>query len=180
VLRAAIEAQGGIVVDTISYEGSGCDPIWIGRAAKIAKSKGATLLAETTDRFVRSPYYHSKRFPDARARETELQELVYWADGVPMMTLLHPDASFSDVRSAQTKRGQQEKGERGGRPQRTPRRKTKQIRNAVLRKAIELWLEGESFRSIGNHVGIPHRTIGDWMKRDDAVRIMASLAETLG
>lgn len=126
-LRHEIESRGGIVVGVVHFEGSGFYPYWLARAAAIAERHDATLLAESTDRFVRNPGYHSNDYPDAQARITELQDLKQSADGRPLMTLLHPNAPPSEVRSLQTKRGL---------TFRTPSQR--ELRDAVYRRIKEL------------------------------------------
>ena len=115
-LRRELENLGCKIIGVVAYSESGFDPYWLGQAVRQAKASNAKLVAETTDRFIRHPLYHSKRNPDAQARETDLGNLEDATDGVPLVTFLHPDASPTDVRSHQRKRGQQQKNRKGGRP----------------------------------------------------------------
>ncbi len=61
------------ILDVVQYVGSGTEPLWLFRVAEYAKRHGAKLFAETTDRFIRHPDYHSIANPDAQAGEPELQ-----------------------------------------------------------------------------------------------------------
>jgi len=114
-LRRRAEALGVCVVGSYRHVGSGYDPWWVGRAAAMASELRAKLFAESPDRFIRSPKY-SKTSQDAQAREVDLRYLAWWANGVPLVTDLEPDATPSETRSYQRKRGQRLKGKPGGRP----------------------------------------------------------------
>src|SRR5690348_6913412 len=61
-LHEAVEATGAIVVDLYRIVISGRNPYWLRQAAHEAREAGATvMLAETTDRFIRNRYFHSKK-----------------------------------------------------------------------------------------------------------------------
>ncbi len=115
-LRTRAEKLGVTVIEVFTHVGSGCDPYWLALPAEKAKQLGAKLFAETTDRLIRHPGYHSGRWPNAQARNTELEDLRWWTSGVILTTDLNPDAIPSEVRSYQRKRGQVAKGNKGGRP----------------------------------------------------------------
>ena len=59
-LRQKAKKIGAIVVDTVKHVGSGTDPYWLAPYVEKANRCGAKLLAETTDRLVRHPGYHSR------------------------------------------------------------------------------------------------------------------------
>ena len=109
-LRKRAAELGACVIDVETYVGSGRDAYWLIRPALKARERGAKLYAESTDRFIRHPDYHSKTYPDAQARDFELQELQTLTLGVPLLTDLHPDSSPSEVRGFQRRRGQAAKG----------------------------------------------------------------------
>jgi hypothetical protein len=158
------------VVGVIRYVGSGTDPICLVNAVDLAKKLGAVLLAESTDRFIRHPAYHSKENPNAQAREPDLEELQYWTQGVELYTDLHPDASPQEVRSYQRKRGQKYKGNKGGRPRKRKWKKRRFARYEVARKLRE---EGKSIRQITNMLNElddgfgkqSFKTTANWLKR---------------
>lgn len=81
-LRREMEKRGAVVVHVRKYEGSGVDPIWPAGAAAMAKEQGAKLVAETTDRFIRHPSYHSKKRPDLQAHGMHLDKLRLCTEGV--------------------------------------------------------------------------------------------------
>ena len=95
------------IVEVFRHTGSG-----IGQSEKFcavikkALAQGAVLLAESTDRYVRHPDYHSKERPNLQAGPEELRALSAAAGGVSLFTLLDPDASPAEVRSYQRRRRQ--------------------------------------------------------------------------
>lgn len=163
-LRQLVASQGGTVVGVVRHVGSGFYPFWVGRAATIAKPLGAKILAESTDRLIRHPGYHSNNYPDAQAREGELQELQRDADGVPLMTHLHPDATPEEVRSYQRKRGQREKKRHGGRPKLKRTGQKKRSREIWIGRVRQLRIRyGKSLREIATQTGKPLTTIKRWL-----------------
>jgi hypothetical protein len=117
-LRASVEARGGEVVATLNHVGPGRGPAWLrdmAAAADRARRHCTILLAATTDRFIRSPWFHSddSELCLAQARAIDLRDAVGY---VALMTLLDPDASPGDCRSLLTRWGQEAKGRSGGRP----------------------------------------------------------------
>src|SRR5690348_11341360 len=82
-LRYQVTSRGGIAIsdEFTRHVGSGWYPSWLVHAVELAKPLKATLLAESTDRFVRNLRFHSIDRPDVRATDAELQELFCWADG---------------------------------------------------------------------------------------------------
>jgi len=166
-LLAAVEDAGGIVIDVITDVCSGYTPIRILYAAHIARKHGATLLAEATDRFVRSPAFHSKTNPTARARRTDIESLMLWTDGVKLMTLIDPDAALAEVRSCQTKRGMQQKGRMGGRPDKPKPGDKKRFREVWRSKVLRLHRKGWSQRAIAKCTPVPRTTIRNWVAAAD-------------
>jgi hypothetical protein len=115
-LRLQIEGRGAKVVGVIKYVGTGADPYWLARAVALArKHKANFIVAESTDRFIRHPCWN-KHNQDLQPRPCDFEDLMRWADGVPLVTFLHPDTPFEKVKSHQSHRGQSAKGRRGGRP----------------------------------------------------------------
>lgn len=104
-LRDVVRLHGSATIEAVSLIGSGEDPYWLMRPAAAALERGAILLAETPNRFIRHPGYHSIRWFNAQARECDLEELAWVTQGVTLATLVPPDASASEERSYATKRG---------------------------------------------------------------------------
>lgn len=159
-LTAAVNAAGGRAVPSEPHKGSGTDPGWLTPAVALAQRLGARLLAETTDRFIRSQWYHSEWYPDAQASEHDLRWLAFWLEGVEAMTLLHPDASSEEVRSYQIRRGHKAKGNKGGRPAKAKREKN---RKRWFRTVFAMKREGVSYRKIAAATGVPWKTCHNWI-----------------
>jgi hypothetical protein len=162
-LRQVCERYGAILVDVVMHVGSGADPFWIGAAAKKAKELNAVLLAETTDRFVRHPDFHSSKNADAQAREADIELLAECADGVDLLTDLHPDAPPSEVRSYQRLRGRRATGHTGGRP--TEAGYKKRRRQRLKPPAIKMCKDGMSFRKISAVLHVAESTVRSWLKQ---------------
>lgn len=74
------------------------------------------VFAESTDRFVRPSNFHSQTNSNAQPRVRDMSSSVKYSFGGSLATYLHPDATPTEVLSHQSRRGQQAKGKRGGRP----------------------------------------------------------------
>ena len=133
------------------------------RAAAYAAKHDAVLVFESTDRAIRHPDYHSRANPNAQARDVDLEELRQWTDGVPLFTLLPPNATSGEVRAYQTKRGQATKGRKGGRPRKNPPGYKKQRRQKLLRRVLKLRRNGASYRKIARECGVPTTTLHAWV-----------------
>jgi hypothetical protein len=165
-LRSAIKPVGAKVVGRFAIQVSGTDPFWLWKAAQQAKRVGATvLLAETTDRFIRHPSFHSVLRPNYQATDEQLKELVEATQGMRLITHLDPDASPSEVRSYQRKRGQRFKRNKGGRPKnRTAGYMTRRWED--LHRKVE-WLAKHdwSVRRIAAKVKVPKSTVDEWIRK---------------
>jgi hypothetical protein len=158
-LRKAVAKLGGVVVGVTSLQVSGFDPYWLAGPVEIAKRRKAKLVAESTNRFIRHPAYHSKDNPTAQARESDLDDLRWWTQGLELVTIHDPDAEPGGERSEQIKRGQDAKGRKGGRP-RKRRRWPKETRE----QARELRRAGASLGEIARELGVPRPTVQYWLR----------------
>jgi hypothetical protein len=147
-LRESAEARGAIVVDTVRHVGSGSDPYWLFQAARKARETRAKLLAESTNRFIRHPRYHSKERPDLQARDCDLRWLASTTSGVELVTVLDPDATPAEERAIETRRGQSLKCRKGGRPIKGRHR----FRAKWLPYAEQLSTDGLSLRQIADAI----------------------------
>lgn len=148
------------VVGVFDHEGSGFGAnSWtlLHKAAAYAARHDAILFAETTPRLIRHPAFHTKLWPDAQARDADLQVL---PTNVVIATDLHPDASPKEVRAYDRRRGQQMKNRKGGRPK-APGYK-KRIRLRMKAKVIGLHPE-LSQREIAKQTGVPRATVQRWI-----------------
>ena len=171
-LRAEAERLRAKVVGVERHVGSSYDPTWLSRALALAEKKAAKLLFESTDRIIRTPAFHSSRSPNSRPTELDFKMLRQYADSVTLTTVLHPDATPSEVRSYQRKRGQKAKGRKGGRPPKQPRRAWKMRKQARIERAKKLRDAGQSYEQIANSLnmrndGFPNqtsKTIYNWLR----------------
>lgn len=165
-LRHKATKRGFAVVGVVLHTGSGWvigNPDFL-RAVRMARRRGAILLAETTDRFVRHKDYHSDTNFNAQASESQLAELSRLADGVVLATYLHPDASPARVRRFQSKRGQWAKDNKGGRPLKKRPGYLKDRKTRLLPRVVKLYEQGHTLREIARRVSVPHTTIRNWLK----------------
>ena len=160
-LRRVAETLGARVAHVVQRVGEGDDPFWLARAAELAERHGAKLLAETTSRFMRHLNHHSREWPSAQARDIDLRWLRFVTKGVVLVTVLHPDASWKEERAYQTRRGQRQKANRGGR--RTPGYKTRR-KKKMLPVVLRLHAGGKSYAVIEQETGVPKTTVGRWLR----------------
>ena len=153
VLAVFEETASGWADDRVRFE---C-------AAVAAEEAGAVLVADSTDRFIRS--FAFKRDGKAEPSVLEFRDLSACAGGVTMATKLDPDTPSKAVRGHQTRRGQAGTGKRGGRPRRNGLGAKKRLRELKLEKAQALRAEGLSFRKIGEEIGVPWNTVRGWIER---------------
>lgn len=161
-LRQATEKVGAIVVAAVAFEGSGRDPYWIARATEIAKQHGAVLLAECTNRLIRHFDFNPtvKRKARLQASDFELRDLEWWADGVPLVTHLDPDALPNEERAYQTRRRAAHK--RGGRPSKPGYKK--RIRLRLRKHAVQMRHDNSSLNQIARALNLPRSTVQDWTR----------------
>lgn len=168
-LRKEAEALGAEVIDVVHHEGSGWVGGWLLELRPRAIQRGAMLLAETPSRFVRHLDYHSKRRPKAQATEDDLRCLAAWTRGLSLLTVVDPDLSPEEERSFQTKRGQEAKGKKGGRPVKAKPGDKKQRRAELLPRVLELHQHGMSVREIVAETGVAKSTVHEWLRNREGV-----------
>lgn len=106
-LRDAVGTSGTIIaVFTDVANGTDYDRPGLRAAISLARRTGAIILGEDRTRIIRGSFY-TPRNQDDRLTEAELRHLEDTLDGVQAYTFLDPDASSSEARSSQTKRGVQ-------------------------------------------------------------------------
>lgn len=167
-LRAEIAARRTEVVDLVSHVGPGYDPLWVARAADIAKRHNAKLVAITTDRLVRHPDYKSTGSNyerNARANTEGLDDLKRYADGVELVTLVDPDAPLATCMGVMKKIGQQVKGRKGGRPGKNPPGYKKERRLRNQSQVYWMCAVGYPVRKIAHMLDLPESTVRRWVRR---------------
>ena len=150
------------VVGHITHTGGSHDRIWLRKlnaAALKAKQLGATLLAESADRYIRHPDYHPAKRPDLQGRVCDLKELASWLAGCPAATLLPPDATPAAVRAYQTRRGMLWAK---AAPDATAGYKVRQ-RRRWLRPVLFLRRGGATLAQIEEWTGISKMTASRWI-----------------
>lgn len=143
LLRVA-KKHGWKIMDEHAAVESGWRP-WLYPAIQKALKHKAVIVAESADRIIRAGKFHSSKRPDAVPSNWEAAKLKKLP--VKIYTLLHPDTPPWKVRSYQRKRGQREKGKRGGRPL-----GTKAFRKRWLPYARKLRERGRTYRAIAERV----------------------------
>lgn len=164
-LRSVAVGCGAKVVEVFTHVGTGYDTDWLWRAAEAARKHGAKLLAESANRLIRHPCYDSKSWPDAQARESDLWELRQATEGITLVTHLHPDATPGEERAYHTKRGQREKGRKGGRPTKQKPGDKKRRRDELLPRVLRLHERGATLGDIAARTGVPRSTVQDWIAK---------------
>ncbi len=179
-LRKELEQIGAIVVGVIRHVGSGWDPEWLLPAVRLGKKHGAVLLAESTDRFIRNPYYHSRFWQNGQASELDLQYLRRTVGDATLVTWLHPDATPAEIRSHQRKRGQEAKGNKGGRPKKKKAGYKKELREEWKPQVLLMHREGNSIPDIMRITKLKRRTIYNWIKESKAAVPFLQEYEVIG
>lgn len=169
-LKCVADSVGATVIGGRSYVGSGFEPSHeFLTLVAIAKRTGATILAESVDRFIRNLHYHSKILPDLQPTDAELQKLADAADGVEMMVHLHPDSTPRATRSYQRMRGREAKGNRGGRPKKVTPVSSRPIgyglrfNDSKIELAKLLQSCGLSIREVAMEMERSHSTVQGWL-----------------
>lgn len=172
-LRELVEQHGARTVSAVCHVGPGTDPTPLRSAVAIARRCNAVVLAESTDRFIRSARFHSTRRPNVRASDHDLRRLAEITRGVRLMTIVDPDAPTSEVHAYRTRRGQLASGNPGGRPRRpdgTPGR-LKRRRERLFQEVLRLHSAEHSSRAIAKliedemGIRISHRTVQIWTRQ---------------
>ncbi len=172
-LRRTLRARGiewaACFIETVTGTSLGERPklrAAIVKAAHLQAENPGQVVAVVTDtrnRFVRGRHYNGTASSD-QPSEDQYRELSELAGGVTLATVLHPDASFDQVRSHETRIA----GERVGRPRKRPTRRPgwkKARRDALRSEAEKLRASGASLRQIQAAINVAHRTVADWLKR---------------
>ena len=162
-LRLIATQLGLVVVACSKQTTSGWKPHWLVGVYRKAREKGASVLAESTDRLIRNELYNSQTQPEFQASEQNLQLLPELFEKVGLFTCLDPMASPSEVRSFQTKRGQLAKGSKGGRPRKACPGYKKEQRLKQMPIALQLRQAGYSIGEIAKKLGRPKATIQCWL-----------------
>jgi hypothetical protein len=169
-LIAAVQRAGGVVVGVKTQIGNGANPEWLAAAAVLARRRGARLLAETTDRLIRHPDYHSTLRPKLQAGQAQLERMAECLDGAEVMTLVDPDAPPHDNMSQHRQRGQEQKGHCGGRSLKKEQTAGSRpgdgriLRKKWTRTVLSMHRAGAPYREIEAATKIPWKTCWNWVR----------------
>jgi len=140
------------------------------RAVKNAKSlnkKGrhVAILAISSDRYLRHKNYNPKSNPDALPIVDEFEKFIKTFGGdVDFLTATNPNRTDRKNRSFQTKLGQKETGNVGGRPMQKDTGWTKRRREKKLPRVRRLLKQGKNVTEIAQKLQEPRSTVDDWVK----------------
>lgn len=162
LLRRLLRKMGFTVIKVFGEAASGqrYERPLLERAAAYARRHNAILVAEAVNRLVRSPLYHTQRFPVCPLHDDEMERIVAITGGVNLATYLHPDATHAQVHEFQTNRGLRERA-RANRP--AGYKKVR--RDNLAPRAIVLSDLGYSIREVGGILKVHPATIARWLKR---------------
>lgn len=126
----------------------------LNHAIKLAKQRGAIVVAESADRFLRAHDYNTEKRPNAQPTVWEYERLVEAADGVSLVSILHPDRDWKRVRAHQTRRSL-------NRP--VPSGKKRMLRDELLGEVIALRAAGKSYGEIVRATGVHRTNVRRWI-----------------
>jgi Putative ATPase subunit of terminase (gpP-like) len=167
-LRRRVTTRSARVVDTIGYIGSAKKP-WIDQAIwdcfhkrevnplALAKKLGARLVFEDLSRVIRHPAFDAGSNVDVEPTPKQIDELRHSLRGVRLMLDLPADATQSQIRSYQRKRGIWAK-----KPEHYQPRWNQCLE--VVAKALQLHEKGWSYSEIAKAVRRRRATIQTWCR----------------
>ena len=122
---------------------------------------------EDYDRLVRPVGYDPTRNNRVLPTEHELTTFLEMLHGVSVACITAPNKDRfgkGGQRSAETKRGQEQKGRKGGRPRKRRTGCKLEIRRIKKPQAIYLRSDGKSIRRISYELNVPKSTIHNWLR----------------
>lgn len=131
------------------------------KAITFARKHNAVIVALSRDRLLRHDE-HKRTFDTESPTKEEYDQLLDLAGDVPLLTISDPNASCSDVRSSQIRRGQRTKRNKGGRPSKAETKskvapgELKQRRIQMRPFVIQLRARGSTFSDITEAVNRDH------------------------
>lgn len=164
-LRAEAKKRGLEIVGVRSYVGNTANAeAELYHAANLAANAGAILLAESSSRFARNPNFTPPR-PHLVAGFMEWADLRWVCGGITLVTLLHPDATWQDERAYQSKRGQEQKDNAGGRPPKAQPGYKKRRRAVMKDKVLRCVRRGLSVRATARLLNEHPTQIQRWREK---------------
>ncbi len=165
-LKRKMERLGFIVLEIIKEVASGWqeDRDGLLHATEFAVANNAVLVAESATRFIRSRDYKSTNW-NVLPTKGEYRRLKRDTQGVMMATLLDPDATPEEIRSYETRRGKNAKGNPGGRPRNRFPGYKKQIRLDYLPIVLALYEQGLNTAAIARKKKLNYNTVYSWIRK---------------
>jgi hypothetical protein len=145
---------------------SGNDPVWLVPAVELARRECAVIVAESVCRLIRSPLFDPLAGPDdlfARPSWRDLDRLLAVTEDVELYTVVSPGATPAQIRGYQSRRGQREKGNHGGRPPKRERGWKRQRREELRPEAIRLYAAGFGYGTIADRLRLSRSTVQGWL-----------------
>jgi hypothetical protein len=164
-LLAELARRGHEVVCSYAYVGSGKYPD-LGPAVSAARQTGAVGLAFITpDRAIRPSSYDRKDNPNAKLQNWDVR--AYLSTSLPVY-VLHLDSTQAEHHARHTRRGQRQKGRKGGRPPKNRPGYKRDRRRVMLPFALRLHAEGKSLNQIVSETEarenkVPRSTASRWI-----------------
>ncbi|QDT76009.1 helix-turn-helix domain-containing protein [Lacipirellula limnantheis] len=170
VVRDAALERGFRLIEVVEEEGPGWRTEWgfdrylLERSIAMAREHNGIVLFESTDRAIRPYGYNGRINPGQQPTKFEFELLMQLTDGVPLVTVYDPDMDWREVKSRQTRRGQEGKNARGGRPVKTQPGDKKRRRGLLEPRARRLHELGYSKADLAAMLGIPESTLRNWIR----------------
>jgi len=132
--------------------------------ALTVEGKHAVILATSTDRFLRNENFNPKYNPHVLPIEAQFERLMKLSSGVPLVTVVPPDRSWKKVRGYQSKWGQRNKGNKGGRPILKSSGWTIRRRKKKMPRVRKMLKRGKNVTEIARKLQMSRSTVDEWVK----------------
>lgn len=129
------------------------------KAFRLARETGAYVLAEGVDRFLRPKGYNPK--DKSTWTRPDYERFGRIAHGVTCVTWKHPAATDGEQQSAHIKRGQEQKGHKGGRPVKLSQA---EWRDLMRPQVIQSKKQGFGYCEIAKALGMSSQTVWRWCR----------------
>jgi hypothetical protein len=128
-----------------------------------ARELDGILVAESVDRQLRNADYHSADNKDAQPTDEEFEALLALADGVPLSSIIDPDATLRQVTGIKTRWRGEATGQKGGRPRKGAPRKKRTYSLKFPSLARQMSEADATLGEIAKELGVPRSTVQGWV-----------------
>lgn len=166
-LEQEMAMRGIIVIDVYFDIASGWaqDRDGLKLAAKKAYDHNASIVAESVARLLRNHEYNNKTNPNVLPIKGEFERLRLETLGVRLITLVHPKATPGQIRSFETRRGKQAKGNPGGRPRKRGPGYKKRIKQKYMPIVLNLYEQEPNVAAIARKMRLNYNTVYSWIRK---------------